>query len=47
MEFGDLLWDDIDVGDLLEIQVDVSVQSDTGDQQNQKSIEAVSAKRRG
>jgi hypothetical protein len=47
MEFGDLLWDDIDVGDLLEIQVDVSVELDTGEQQSQKSIEAISAKYRG
>jgi hypothetical protein len=47
MEFGDLLWDDIDVGDLLEIQVDVSVKLDSGEQQSQKSIEAISAKYRG
>jgi predicted transcriptional regulator len=47
MEFGDLLWDEIDVGDLLEIQVDVSVRSDTVEQQTQKSIQAISAKYRG
>jgi len=47
MEFGDLLWDEIDVGDLLEIQVDALVESDSGEQQSQKSIEAVSAKYRG
>jgi hypothetical protein len=47
MEFGDLLWDEIDVGDFLEIQVDATVQTDTGEQQKQKSIEAISAKYRG
>jgi predicted transcriptional regulator len=47
MEFGDLLWDDIDVGDPLEIQVGAADESDGGEQQSQKSIQAVSAKYRG
>lgn len=47
MEFGDLLWDDIDVGDLLEIQVDAPVESDAGTQKRGNSITALSAKYRG
>ena len=47
LEFGDLLWDDIDVGDLLEVQADAPVESEAGTKVRGNSITALTAKYRG
>jgi hypothetical protein len=47
MEFGDFLWDDIDVGDLLEVKVNSPIHTNPGTQQEEKSTKAVYAKYRG
>ena len=47
MEFGDLLWDEIDVGDLLEIQANAPSESNVGYKKGGNSISAFTAKYRG